>query len=167
MGVVGRSRNVLTRVISDRGRYGGDARPKPTRQGKTRPLSCCEPSAKTRLLTREHLDGRTVAARHFDQLAANICADLGGKDQLSAIELTLVEAYAGAGTILNDLNTRLLLGEKVDLEKHSQTISAMVRIATRLGTKRRAKDVTPNLQTYLRMREHAEAEESRKPRNHL
>jgi hypothetical protein len=48
---------------------------------------------KHRLLTRDQLDGRTNAAKVFDRLVTNIEADLGGRDQLSTIELALIEAF--------------------------------------------------------------------------
>ena len=95
---------------------------------------------KPQLLTREQLDGRTNAAKYFDALASRIEADLGGHDQLSAIELTLVEAYVGAAVSLQNLNTRLALGQEIDLGQHAQCVSAMVRVASRLGLRRRQKD---------------------------
>ena len=45
---------------------------------------------------------------------------------------------------------RLLLGESIDLSQHAQAISAMVRVATRLGLQRRARDITPTLAEYLK-----------------
>lgn len=102
------------------------------------------------LLNRTQLDGRTNAARHFDRLVADIHADLGGQDQLSAIELALVEAFAGAAVTMDNLNTRILLGEQIDLAQHAQAVSAMVRVASRLGLRRRARDVSsPGLTEYL------------------
>jgi hypothetical protein len=101
-------------------------------------------------LTRAVLDGRTNAAKFFDQLVVDIQNDLGGRSGLSAIELTLVEAYAGAAITLENLNTRLLLGEQINLSEHAQAVSAMVRVASRLGLRRRSRDVTPSLGELLR-----------------
>ena len=69
------------------------------------------------LLTRDLIDGRTNAAKVFDRLTSTIETDLGGRDQLSAIELALVSAFAGAAVTLENLNTRLLLGEEIDLNQ--------------------------------------------------
>jgi hypothetical protein len=102
------------------------------------------------LLTREQLDGRTGAAKFFAQLADQISADLGGRDQLSAIELALVEAFCSSAIVASNLNTRLLLGEPIDLGQHAQAVSAMVRVASRLGLSRRAKDVGPTLDSAIR-----------------
>ena len=101
------------------------------------------------LLTRESLDGRSTAAKLFDRLIGDIESDLGGHDQLSAIELALVEAFAGAAVLASDLNTRLALGQQIDVGSHSTCISAMVRVASRLGIHRRTRDVTPSLSQYL------------------
>ena len=51
---------------------------------------------------------------------------------------------------LHHLNTRLALGEEIDLGQHAQAVSAMVRIASRLGLQRRAKDVGPTLADVIR-----------------
>jgi hypothetical protein len=51
-------------------------------------------ATKPQLLTRDQLDGRTGAAKLFDRLVVDIENDLGGREQLSTIERTLVEAHA-------------------------------------------------------------------------
>ena len=102
------------------------------------------------LLTRAQLDRRTSAAKAFDKLVADIEADLGGRDQLSTIQLVLIEAFAGAAVTLQHLNTRLALGQEIDLGQYAQTVSAMVRVASRLGLRRRARDLTPTLRDLLR-----------------
>jgi hypothetical protein len=93
--------------------------------------------SKIRLLTRESLDGRTRARRQFDQLVASIEDDLGGWRKLTTIERTLIEAYASAAITLENLNAHLLLGEAIDFSQHTQAVSVMVRVASRLGLKRR------------------------------
>jgi hypothetical protein len=105
---------------------------------------------KVRLLTRAALDGRTRSRKLFDAIVAGIENDLGGRAELSTVELALVEAFAGATIHVHDLNARLLLGDKIDLSEHAAAISSLVRVASRLGTRRRARDVTPTLDEYLR-----------------
>jgi hypothetical protein len=111
---------------------------------------------KTRLLTRNNLDGRTKARKQFDAIAKGIAVDLGGEDRLSTVQRHLVEAFAGAAVHVHDLNARLLLGEEVDTLVHSQAISTMVRIASRIGTQRVARDVTPDPLQYARERSEGE-----------
>jgi hypothetical protein len=87
----------------------------------------------------------------FDRLVADIQADLGGADRLSRIELALFEAFAaGASVTLHHLNSKLLLGEPIDFASHAHAVSAMVRVASRLGCARRTRDVGPPvLREYL------------------
>lgn len=99
-------------------------------------------ATRPQLLTRSELDGRTNAAKLFDKLVVDIENDLGGHNELSTIERALVEGFAGAALTLHDLNTRLALGQEIDLSQHAQAVSAMVRVASRLGISRRAKEVT-------------------------
>jgi hypothetical protein len=120
-----------------------DASTKPARRRSKK-------ATRPQLLSREQLDGRTNAAKVFDRLVADIEADMGGHDQLSTIEVALIEAFAGAAVTLNNLNTRLALGQEIDLSQHAQAVSAMVRVASRLGLQRRAKDVGPTFGEILR-----------------
>jgi hypothetical protein len=105
---------------------------------------------KLRLLDRSSLDRRTKAAQMFDSIAAGIADDLGGEAQLSTVQRHLVEAFAGVALSVNDLNAKLLLGLEVDIVAHAHAISTMVRVASRIGVERVARDVTPKLSSILR-----------------
>jgi hypothetical protein len=64
---------------------------------------------------------------------------------LSAVQLSLVEAFAGASVTLDNINTRILAGAEINnamVSMHAQSISAMVRVASRLSVERVARDVT-------------------------
>jgi hypothetical protein len=125
---------------------------RPRRRGLERAQARSGPhrASRPQLLTRDALDQRTNAFKLFDRLVVDIEQDLGGRDQLSTIERALVEAFAGAAVTLHNLNTRLALGESIDLGQHAQAVSAMVRVASRLGLQRRAKDIGPTLGDILR-----------------
>jgi hypothetical protein len=109
-----------------------------------------------RPLSRASLDGRTAAAKLFDKLAADIATDLGGRDQLSTIEVCLIEGFAGAYVGLANINTKLALGQAIDLGEMSGAISSLVRVAQRLGTSKRIRDITPSLSDYLKAHEQRE-----------
>ena len=114
----------------------------------------CRRATKPQLPPRDGLDGRTNAAKFFDALARDIQNDCGGFDALSTIERSLIEAFCGAAVVLNNLNTRWALGERMDLGEHAQCVNVLVKVATRLGLKRRAKDVSaPTLSQYLSQRQ--------------
>ncbi len=128
-----------------------------TREGNghgTPSISSGNGRGKVRLLTRQSLDGRTRARKQFDAIARGIAQDMGGEDQLSTIQRYLVEAFAGAAVHVNSLNAQLVLGEDVDLTEHSQAITTMVRIASRLPIGRVPKPV-PSIEEHLRyLRDH-------------
>jgi hypothetical protein len=124
----------------------GDAPKKPSRKHRT---------TKPQLLTREALDKRTNACKLFDRLCADIEADLGGREQLSTIERQLIEAFAGAAVTLSDLNCRIALGQGIEPGQHALAVSAMVRVAARLGLQRRARDISPDPLDYAAERDGA------------
>jgi hypothetical protein len=102
------------------------------------------------LQTIASLDQRTGPAKLFKRLIANIETDLGGHDELSEIEMQLVEAYAGSSVLLANLNAKIALGEDISAGEHALIASTMVRLAGKLGLRRRPRDVTPNLDDLLR-----------------
>jgi hypothetical protein len=104
---------------------------------------------KIRLLTRQSLDGRTKARKQFDAIAEGVAADLGGEDRLSTVQRHLVEAFAGCAIVLQAINARILLGEPIDISDQSSAASTLVRIASRIGIDRVARDITPSLSEYL------------------
>jgi hypothetical protein len=129
----------------------------PRRAGGRHKLGHTGRATKPQLLTRDQLDGRTNAAKVFDRLVADIEGDLGGREQLTTIERALVEGFAGAALSLYHLNTQLALGQNIDLSQHAQAVSAMVRVASRLGVSRRARDLTPSVNDYV---DHINAQEA-------
>jgi hypothetical protein len=94
------------------------------------------------LLLRSDLDGRTNAAKYFDRLVGAVETDLAGPDELSAVEKVLIEAFAGAAVSLQHMNAKLALGQEIDISEHSSCVGALVRVASRLGLRRRQRDVT-------------------------
>jgi hypothetical protein len=135
--------------------------PKPKSSSRSR----VKEKVRTRLLllTRAHLDGRGPAARAYDRLLHLIEADLapGGSHELSSIERTLVQAFCGSAILIDHLNARLLAGEEVDAAAHAATVSALVRVASRLGLRRRSKDITPSLAEFAALHD----QEAREARN--
>jgi hypothetical protein len=95
---------------------------------------------KPKMLTRNDLDSRTAAAKAFDRLYCQIASDLGG--DLTAVERSLVEGFVGATVVLQALNTKLALGQDIDLSEHAAVCSSMVRIAAKIGLSRRSRIVS-------------------------
>jgi hypothetical protein len=97
-------------------------------------------------------------ARYYAKMQRDIEADLGGKRDLSRIEMELVRAFCGSATRLQYLNAQLLGCDAADcdLASYSQLTSNLVRISTRLGLGRRARDVTPTLADIMRNAQQAD-----------
>jgi hypothetical protein len=111
-------------------------------------------AGRNRLLNREALDGRTITAKIFDRLVEAIHADMGGSDQLSAMEQRLIDAFSGASVLVDHLNAKIISGAAIDaatVQMYAASVSAMVRVARRLGISRRAKPVM-DLDTFLVLR---------------
>lgn len=104
---------------------------------------------KVRLLTLDDLDKRTTAARVACQTRDQVCADLGGADRLTTLELIQVDSVSVTAAMLADLRTRWLKGEEVDIGVVATLQNAFNRTAASLGFKRRARDVSPTLSEYL------------------
>jgi hypothetical protein len=86
----------------------------------------------------------------FESLYAAIAADIGGVDQVSAVQRELIEAFCGVAIRLNDLNTRGLAGQPVDLADLSLAASTLTRLASRIGIHRVPRDVTLDPIAYAR-----------------
>jgi hypothetical protein len=100
-------------------------------------------------LSREELDGRTRASKMFCHVENSVIEDLGGEDNISAVQRHLVSAFAGMAVCLEDLNVRVMLGEPIDLNAFATCASTLIRTANKLGVRRVPKDVTPSLADIL------------------
>jgi hypothetical protein len=101
-----------------------------------------------------------MAAQHFDALVAQIPRDCGdsnssasaysGDSDLAAVQVAMIESFAGCSVLLDELNVKALLGQKIDVADYCQLASTMTRIGSRLGLTRKARTVeTPHLSDYL------------------
>jgi hypothetical protein len=57
------------------------------------------------------------------------------------VQRPLIDAFVAVSIRLNDLNTRGLLGQPVDLSELSLAVSTLTRLASRIGISRVPKDV--------------------------
>jgi hypothetical protein len=105
---------------------------------------------KARFLTLADLDQRTGAYRETVKLIAEMEVDLGGADELSSGERQLVQRAGVLGAVLSDIETRWIGGEPIDVAAYCTTVNAQRRVLETIGLRRRARDVTPSLQAYLR-----------------
>lgn len=111
--------------------------------------------AKTRSRLSNHrdllpdLDGRSSQARRFRDICRQLANDSGGFDQLSETRLQLIRRFAALCVHCEALESKLANGAPVNITEHSQLSSTLVRIASRLGVDRKAREIVPSLQDYL------------------
>jgi hypothetical protein len=104
---------------------------------------------KVRLMTLGDLDGRTAAARAAKALIADLEADLGGADRLSAGERVIVGRAAVATAMIEDIEARWLSGRSLDVAAYCALVNVQRRLLTTVGLQRRPRDVTPALADYV------------------
>jgi hypothetical protein len=105
-------------------------------------------------------NGRTEIARRYADLVAMACTDLGGASVMSQAKIQLARRFAALSVQLEALETRIANGEVIDTAQYSQLTSTLVRVVSRLGVERLAKDIGPTLGDLLR----ADHEEQRRAR---
>ncbi len=102
------------------------------------------------------VDGRSLIARRYRDIATAILVDQGGVEQCSESRQQLVRRFAAAAVLAEMLEAQLARGEKIDISEHALLCSTLVRVARQIGVDRIAKNVTPTLSEYLRAKEAAE-----------
>jgi hypothetical protein len=79
---------------------------------------------KPRLMSPERLDARLAATKQFEDIVSGIAANWSGQRKRE-----LADAFAGVAIHIDDINARLLLGQKVDVMKHAAMVSTLVELA--------------------------------------
>jgi hypothetical protein len=94
-------------------------------------------------------DGRSPWARRWRDLIELHAGDLGGIDVLSEAQFSLIKRAATIEVELELSEGRMSMGEEVDLDIFTRSVSHLRRILETLGIERRPRDVTPTLREYL------------------
>jgi hypothetical protein len=101
------------------------------------------------LLTLKGLGRRSPAYRAAKQLIREIEADLGGAENLTAMERQMVQHGAVLGAIAQDYEARYLMGRQPDLLILCRVLKAQKSCFDAVGYRRRQRDVTPTLDSFL------------------
>ena len=124
------------------------------RTAELRPrLKMRSPSNRSRVTTGKAIlpgiDGRSAVARRYHDLVASIASDQGGAQRLSEARLQLIRRLPALSVQLEQSEARLASGEQINMQEYATLTSTLVRVVTRLGINRVARDVTPTLSEYL------------------
>lgn len=101
--------------------------------------------------TRLFVEGDAMSpwARRWRDLVALHAQDMGGADALSEAQISLIKRVATIELELEQMDGKLSMGEKVDLDAYSRAAGHLRRIFDSLGIKRTSKTITPDLATYM------------------
>lgn len=95
--------------------------------------------------------GDTAWSRRFRDVLAEIISDIGGPDAgLSEGQRQLARRAATICIQCERMEGVAAAGQDINLEDYGKLTDRLGRCFARLGLKRQPKDVTPNLQQYLR-----------------
>jgi hypothetical protein len=98
-------------------------------------------------------DGRSVWTRRWRDLVFAHLSDLGGEDISSAAQVALARRAATLEIELERQEATLSAGGEIDLDAFNRASGGLRRILETLGIERKARDVTPDLRTYLAARD--------------
>ena len=116
-------------------------RPRSATTGVTR-------AGRLRLLSLDHLDARTAAARRARELVDSIASDLGGEDHLTEGTRQLARRAAVLGAMIEHHECVMLAGGNVDFAEYLQAVNVQRRVFATIGLERRSRDVTPDPLEY-------------------
>lgn len=95
------------------------------------------------------VDGRSLQARRYQDLVANLVSDAGGIEVIAEARLQLIRRFSALAVLAENLEAKIAMGEDINLAEHCVISSTLVRLASRLGINRNSKNVTPVLRDYL------------------
>jgi hypothetical protein len=100
------------------------------------------------------VDGRSMVARRYRDVAIALADDLGGQDKLSEPSKILIKQAAAMTVQVEGLQSKIVSGEDVDIEQLTRLSNVLGRTLQRLGLKRAASKSTKlTVPEYLAQRD--------------
>lgn len=97
------------------------------------------------------VDGRTAMGRRLREIVGALVSDLGGDDAMTEAKLHIVRRVAVLAAQLETIEADAANGVRAfDIGSYSTGANTLRRLLADLGLERRARDVTPNLDRYIR-----------------
>ncbi len=97
-----------------------------------------------------NVDGRSIIAKRYKEIANAILVDQGGVDQCSESRKQLIRRFAAASVLAEQMESKLANGEEINVQEHALLVSSLVRVANKLGINRVTRDLGPTLSDYFR-----------------
>jgi hypothetical protein len=116
------------------------------------PIGVPPPNARSRVgtgktLFLEGVDGRSLVARRYREIFAQIVSDIGGDP--SEAQTQIARRAAALAVWAENAEARLAAGSDLDIGAFTTAANTLRRLLADLGLERRAKDITPDLRSYL------------------
>jgi hypothetical protein len=96
------------------------------------------------------IDGRSMVARRYRDVAIALADDLGGQDKLSESAKILVRQAAAMTVQVESLQSKIVAGDEVDLEQLTRLSNVLGRTLQRLGLEKPSPAREPSLAERLR-----------------
>ena len=96
------------------------------------------------------VDQRSSIARRYRDLMAEAIADSGGLSECSQARLQLIRRLAALSVQLEALEAKLADGAEIDITEYTALTSTLVRVVSRLGINRVARDTGVTLSDIMR-----------------
>jgi hypothetical protein len=90
------------------------------------------------------IDGRTRIAKRFHDISAELVADNGGLSKISEAKLQLIRRFAFSAVMAEMLESNIANEHPIDVSEHIGLTANMLRIAGRIGIRRRPKVIEHN-----------------------
>ena len=96
------------------------------------------------------VDQRSSIARRYRDLMAEAISDAGGVSECSQARLQLIRRLAALSVQLEQLEAKLADGADIDIAEYTSLTSTLVRVVSRLGINRVARDTGLTLNDIMR-----------------
>jgi hypothetical protein len=103
------------------------------------------------LLVVRGMNGNSVSARQYREIVLALADEAGGLDKLNTPTMASIRRAANMTLTLEDMTTKAVAGENIDLEQLTRFSNVLGRELQRLGIKRSASPA-PTIADYLAAR---------------
>lgn len=93
------------------------------------------------------VDGRSAVFRRYRDILASLISDMGGDP--SEAQMQIARRAASLAVWCEEQDASAANGEALDIATYTTASNTLRRLLADLGLERRAKDITPDLHSYL------------------
>lgn len=99
------------------------------------------PMPSTLVIGGKEVDGRTIPAKRYKAICADLASDAGGEP--TSAQWLLICRAAGLSVQLELMEAEIATGKSVEVTEYTALTGALIRLLKTLGLDRRAKDANP------------------------